>query len=234
MQLEKFKYKTEFHAHTKPASLCSEVTPEELIKFYKKAGYDSIILSNHLHTGMPEYGNKQKAIDIYKKDYYDAAEAGRKNNINVIFGCEIRFSEENDNDYLLFGIDPEFIDEAYDFLKGDFESFSKFFRNEHRLIIQAHPFRNGVTRADLSLIDGIEAFNMHPTHNSRIGLAAQYAAQNNLIVTSGTDFHNPGWEALTSILTEHRLENSHDAAAILKNRNYLIAFGNSPLLPYGI
>lgn len=234
MQLEKFTYKTEFHAHTTPASLCGEATPADLIELYEKAGYDTVILSNHLHTDMPAYGNKQKAVDIYKKDYYDAAEAGSKHNLNVILGCEIRFSNENENDYLLFGIDSEFIDEAYEFLEGDFETFSKAFRNENRLIIQAHPFRNRVTRADLSLIDGIEAFNMHPTHNSRIGLAAQYAAQNNLIVTAGTDFHNPGWEALASILTEKRLESSHDVVELLKSRQYLISLGSSILLPYGI
>ena len=35
------------HTHTSPASLCSHVSPEELVQLYKKAGFDAVMLSNH-------------------------------------------------------------------------------------------------------------------------------------------------------------------------------------------
>lgn len=53
------------------------------------------------------YDDRQKCIDTYLTDYKLAVETGKKYGINVILGCEIRFSE-NLNDYLLFGIDENF------------------------------------------------------------------------------------------------------------------------------
>ena len=49
------------------------------------------------------------------------------------------------------------------------------YKNEKNVILQAHPFRDGMVLANPVSIDGIEVFNFHINHNSRIGIAAQYA-----------------------------------------------------------
>ena len=36
---EEYRYKTELHAHTKPVSLCSEITPEEIVRAYYEYGW---------------------------------------------------------------------------------------------------------------------------------------------------------------------------------------------------
>ena len=180
MDVKKYMYRTELHAHTKPASMCAHVTADEVVRRYAEAGYDSIVICNHFFPGMPFADNKAKCIDAYMTDYYKAFETGEKLGIDVILGCEIRFSE-NINDYLLFGIDEDFFGWAYDILDDGVENFSRKFRSETTLLIQAHPFRDGMTKINPGLLDGIESFNLHPGHNSRIGFSSKYALENDFI-----------------------------------------------------
>lgn len=230
MNTEKYRYKTELHLHTSPASSCSEIPPEVAVKTYAKLGYDSIVVCNHFYDGMRFREDRQQCIDAYLADYDLALEAAEKYGINVILGCEIRFTE-NANDYLLFGIDREFLDIAYDSLDMGIEKFSKQFRGDGRLLIQAHPFRNGMTEVVPEYLDGIESFNMHPNHNSRVAFASKYAKNHNLIETAGTDFHHPGHEGMAALLTEAEIKTSRDIVDVLKNGSYLFEIGGSILIP---
>lgn len=71
----------------------------------------------HLHT-FPASAcgdvSPELAVKTYLLDYDEAVKTGEKYGINVILGCEIRFTE-NVNDYLLFGIDKVFFELAYAF-----------------------------------------------------------------------------------------------------------------------
>ena len=232
MKVEKYCFKTEFHAHTNPVSGCSEISPEVCVKNYADSGYNSIIISNHFSTGTKFYGEKEKCLDFYFSDFDKAKEEGEKCGINVILGCEIRFSE-NFNDYLLFGIDKNTLVNAYDYLELGIEKFSKDFRSEKTVILQAHPFRNGMTEVLPSLLDGIESFNMHPNHNSRVAMAAKYAEENNFLVSAGTDYHHLGHEGMVAVLSKTEIKDSFDAANLLKSRDYIFKIGKSIVLPYG-
>lgn len=109
--------------------------------------------------------------------------------------------------------------------------FSRQFRGENHLLIQAHPFRNGMTQISPEYLDGIETFNMHPNHNSRVALAAKYAKEHHLIPTTGTDFHHLGHEGLSALLTDTELKTSQDIVKTLKNRDYIFETGGSIVLP---
>lgn len=233
MELEKYTFKTELHAHTKPASECSQIYPEELVENYARLGYNSVVISNHFYSGMRYYGDKKKCIDAYLADFDLAADAGEKLGIHVILGCEIRFAE-NVNDYLLFGIDRDLLTEAYDYLDKDLAVFSKDFRREDRVLLQAHPFRNGMALADPAYLDGIETFNVHPGHNSRVAVAAKYAREHDFIVSAGTDYHHHGHEGLAGVLTPNVLKTSGDVALALRSRNYLLVVGGNIIFPYVI
>lgn len=230
MNLEQYKYKTELHLHTSPASTCSEIPPRDAVRIYKNLGYDSIVVSNHFDPNMPFLDNKQACIDRYLADYDEAVEEGLRCGLTVIFGCELRFFE-NQNDYLLFGIEPDILDMAFDYMPLGLEAFSKAFRNEKRLLIQAHPFRNHIIQMDPALLDGMETFNMHPNHNSRVAFAARYAREHGLIPTVGSDFHHPGQEGVCSLLTKEKLLTSHDIVTLLKSRDYLFEICGSIILP---
>ncbi len=232
MNIKDYKFRTELHAHTNPASPCSNFTPEEVVQRYAEIGFDSIVISNHFYPGIRFPDDKEKCVTEYLKDFYEAKEAGEKYGINVIFGCELRFTE-NINDYLIFGIDPDFAKLAFDSMPIGLESFSKSFKNDGTLIIQAHPFRDGMTEMPAELLDGIEVFNLHPGQNSRVGLAAKYAKKHNMLVTCGTDFHHEGHQGMTALLTKTVMKSSHDITKVLKSRDYLIEIGGCAVLPYG-
>ena len=232
MDIKQYKFKTELHAHTSPASQCSQIPPEDEVKTYAALGYDSIVISNHFGAYMPFADNKQKAIDFFLNDYDIAVKCGKKYGINVILGCEMRF-RENINDYLLFGIDREFLYDAYDYVDKGIAEFSKFFRNENRVLLQAHPFRDGMSLADPQYLDGIETYNMHPGHNSRIAVAVKYANEHDFIVSAGTDYHHPGHEGLASLLSKTEIKDSFDLARVMRSRDYLLGINNNRILPYG-
>ena len=99
------------------------------------------------------------------------------------------------------------------------------------MILQAHPFRNGMEHVDPALLDGIEAFNMHPGHNSRVAIAAKYAKKEGLLMTAGTDYHHPGHEGCAAILTREPLKDSHDIVKVLKAKDYILEVGGCVVLP---
>lgn len=231
MDVTQYKYKTELHLHTSPASGCSEVSVQDAVEIYSRLGYHSVVLTNHFYPGMRFLEDKAKCIESYLEDYDLAVKLGQKYGINVILGCEMRFTE-NTNDYLLFGIDKVFLDTAYESLRLGIAEFSKQFRNEERMIIQAHPFRNGMTEVAAEYLDGIEGFNMHPGHNSRNGFAAKYAKEHGLLITAGTDFHHYGHEGLSALLTKTVMKDSFDIVRVLKNGDYLLEISGSILVPY--
>ena len=230
MNIEHYRFKTELHLHTSPASSCSDIPPQQAVDIYKELGYDSIVVCNHFSPGMPFREDKQKCLDNYLADYDKTVEAGLKCGLNVILGCEIRFTE-NVNDYLLFGIEKTTLDFAYDYIEKGIEAFSRDFRSASQLIVQAHPFRNNMNRIDPGLLDGMETFNMHPNHKSRVALAAKYAREHGLIPTAGTDFHHLGHEGICSLLTKSELKTSHDIVDVLKSGDYLFEIGGSIVLP---
>lgn len=216
-------YKTELHTHTNPVSGCSDIEAKQLVKIYKEKGYDSVVLTNHFTTQLKGVTAEEK-VNWYLEDYYECFEAGKLIDINVILGAEIRFTENN-NDYLVYGICPEDLIDMYNMLSYGIDRFYQEYKNENNIIIQAHPFRDGMQSVKKESLDGIEVFNMHPHHNSRIGLAAKYAYENDMIATCGGDFHHYGHECLCGILTEKPLENSYDVSKVLKRRDYNITIG---------
>lgn len=221
--MEKF-YKTELHTHTKPVSGCSDIEAEQLVKIYKEKGYDGVVLTNHF-TRCLQGETVEEKIKWYLEDYYKCYEEGKLIDLNVILGAELRFTENN-NDYLIFGICPEDLIQIYEMLPYGIDRFYKECKNEKNIIIQAHPFRDGMESVKRESLDGIEVFNMHPNHNSRIGLAAKYANENNMIATCGSDFHHHGQECLCGIITKKQLRNSYDVANVLKAGDYNMAIGN--------
>lgn len=222
-------YKTELHTHTNPVSGCSEIEAKQLANIYKENGYDSIVLTNHFAIDTQGETIEEK-IKWYLDDYYKCSEQGALIGLNVILGAEIRFTE-NYNDYLVFGICPDDLFKAYKLLPYGIDNFYREFKTQKNIIIQAHPFRGGMQTVKTESLDGIEVFNMHPNHNSRIGLAAKYACENGMIATCGSDFHHYGQECLCGILTEKPLIDSYNVAKVLLSGQYRMCIGDFLVMP---
>ena len=224
---EQYKYKTELHAHTFPVSSCSEISAEDAVFAYARAGVSSLAVTNHLGGWVrTEYSAKD-----YLADYYRALEAGEKYGVNVILGAELRF-DSSPNDYLIYGIDENDIDTLAYYTAFDIETLYREFKTDRNLIIQAHPFRNGMVRVPSEFIDGIEAFNLHPNHNSRVGMAARYAREEKLLLSCGTDYHHKNHEALALVRTKNPLKDSFEVADVLKSKDFLFDFSGNIVFPY--
>ena len=200
---EDYKNIIELHCHSAGISRCSDINAPDLIRYYKEAGYRGLVITNHFYPWMPK---NSKAYEKYKEDYIDEyrflSSIGENAGIKVYLGMEICF-KENQNDYLLYGIDEDFVSA----LPRDFDTLEEFIpfvrQYEDVIVIQAHPFRNGMVIKDSELLDGIEVYNLHPNHNSRVGLGAKYAEMENFeICTCGSDFHHIGQHALVGLMTK--------------------------------
>lgn len=223
--IEEYPYKTELHCHTSGASACSQITVSEMVITYKYAGYSGITLTNHFQPYLQTRLGYKKYVDNYIAEYHKLREKGESEGIKVYLGMEIRF-EENDNDYLVYGIDEDFIRLGVSQKMKTLSDFVSASKSEKNLIIQAHPFRNGMTLMPSELLDGIEVYNLHPNHNSRVGFAAKYAEEIKGVFTCGTDFHHTGQGALTALLTRSIPKDSFDLVNYIKNEP-IYKVGNS-------
>lgn len=227
---KEYKFKSELHTHTSPASICSEISPEKLVEIYKLNGYDSVTVTNHFTYDCAHGENAESYYKTFLDDFRRCLECGEKVGLNIIFGAEIRFSE-NSNDYLIYGICPEDMPKIRDLLPYGIDSFYREFKNDKNVIIQAHPFRDNISRANPESLDGIEIFNMHPNHNSRVAFAAIHALKNNLIPVCGTDFHHPGQECLSAVYTKEKITDSYQLAKAIKSQEYIMEIGGFKILP---
>ncbi len=229
--LSQYKYQIELHAHTYPVSGCSQVTPRDMVETYKNLGYHGVVITNHL---MYEYNGyaKEEYMDAFMGDYEQAKKYGDEVGLKVYLGAEIRFTEW-DNDYLIFGINKEMLSEIYDLLPYGIENFRKTYVMPDSVFIQAHPMREGMKLYDPSLLDGMEVFNLHPNHNSKVGLASVYAKENKIpIIIAGSDFHHPNrnHEGVSALRGAYLPEDSFELAKLLKDGDYVLEIGRNNIV----
>ncbi|MBP3436252.1 MAG: PHP domain-containing protein [Clostridia bacterium] len=229
--LSEYPYRIELHAHTSPASSCSEITPQELVATYKGLVYDAVVITNHF-LYQSDGRDKEDYINEFLKDFEEAQAIGEEQGVTIYLGAEIRFTENN-NDYLIFGVNKELLWEIYDLLPNGIENFRKRYAMPESVFVQAHPKRNGMQPVDPALLDGIEVFNMHPNHNSRVGIAAMYAKEHHIsIVTAGSDFHhrNQNHEGVSSLRSAVLPKDSFELAKLLKSGDYLLEIGRNNII----
>ena len=230
-ELAQYKYKIELHCHTSPASPCADFSPEDVIATYKELGYDGVVITNHYNLdNSTAYPTEEAYLDTFFDDYARACKAGEALGITVCFGLELRFPE-NFNDYLVYGIDPEEARKLFPYVRdGSFEDFRKNYKGDY-VLVQAHPYRDHMIPADKALLDGVELMNLHPNHNSRIGITAKMAREIDGIVTSGSDFHHPGQAGLGGMFTKVLPRDTKAVRDILRSGDYLLNLGGYPAIP---
>ena len=216
------QFKTELHAHTSEVSPCGHVTAPEVADRFIKEGYSSLVITNHYSAYIINNltGTWREKMDYYMHPYYLMREhAGDR--LHVILGCELRF-EGNINDYLIYGITEEFLRENPDLHKMSLRSFAPLARENGFLVVQAHPFRNGIEIVSPELLDGMETFNGTPTYDGRNLIADAWAKRYNLLRTSGSDFHNPDQFGTGGILTSAAIRTGEELVAVLKSGDYTL------------
>lgn len=225
-----YPYRIELHAHTKPVSPCSEIPPADLVQAYIDQGFHAVVITNHFNLSDMKGLPKEEGLDYYLSGYKEAKKAAEGTGLKVFLGTEIRFNE-HPNEYLIFGVDRQVLSECYDYLDKGFAAYRAEVELPNSVLVQAHPFRDRMVRREPELMDGIEVFNMHPGHNSRVAQAAKLAASiPGCIKTVGTDFHHPGHEGLCALRVRQMPETSFDIASILRSGDYAFEIGGDTIL----
>lgn len=229
---EQYKYRIEMHAHTLPISRCSELWPEDMAKIHAQKGYHGVVLANHFIYEEMQGMTREEAVDRYIGNYEEVKAAGEKYGVKVFLAAEIRFTE-NTNDYLVYGVNRDILLTCYDYLPKGVECFRKEVKLPNSLFIQAHPFRNGCVAVAPELLDGVETLNMHPHHNSRVGLALKFAKENQINITvAGTDLHHPNQkhEAVSGLRSRFLPEDTFDIVKMLRAGDYIFELGEQALV----
>lgn len=190
--MNKFLY--EMHFHTKDTSNCAKVKAKDSVEEYIKAGYDGIVVTDHLSPSTyMKYGREllpwKKKVDFFLRGYKAALKTA-DGRIPVLLGMELRFrTSEGDNDYLVYGITEEFLYNTPELLNMNIKTFYEAAHKNGFLVFQAHPFRVGMKVTNPKFLDGVEIFNGNPRHNSSNDIAEAWAKKYDLMVTSGSDYH---------------------------------------------
>lgn len=227
-----FLYET--HLHTMEGSACGKVSGREYVQFYKDAGYDGIIITDHFFGGncRPDRDLPwEEWVNQYCSGYEAAKEEGDKIGLKVFFGLEERFNtngEFNADEWLIYGLDKEYLlshPEMRTWTRAD------YLKNVHAAggcCVQAHPFRdrNYVDAFRLSLgVDAIEGYNSNNKIEADV-LANLYAKKHNLVMVAGGDVHFCGHvppEKMAGVEFEKPLESIHDyVQAILERKPFTL------------
>lgn len=189
------KYLIETHCHTDETSNCGKMAAAEAVRYYQSLGYDGLLITDHLHNytfrtlkkSIPDPTWEEK-IEYFLKGYEAALEEAKKvENFRVYLGAELRF-DENDNDFIILGLDREKLLKLNGIIEMKPEKGLKLLKSLDCGIIQAHPFRNDCVVMKPGILDGIEVFN-GSRNESRNDIAFEWAKKFGYIMTSGSDFH---------------------------------------------
>ena len=124
--------------------------------------------------------------------YYKCKAKGDEVGLKVLFGAELKLSDEvNHPEFLLYGLSEQDFLDTYPLFNETQETVFKFCEEKDIVMVQAHPLREeqGYALANLRFMHGIEIFNPHRLFDPRFPKTTAIAEENNKIKTSGGDFH---------------------------------------------
>jgi hypothetical protein len=220
-------FKTELHCHSNDISACARVDADIIIEKFTSAGYSTLVLANHFNSSTYTH-NKCESWNEWIDKYigaYNLLKEKAKGKLNILLGMELR-TNENINDYLVFGVTEKFLRENENIFKMNIRDVHKLTSENGMLLIQAHPFRDSMTVTNPKALDGVEVFNGHMGHDSRNDIAEAWANKFSLIKTSGTDFHYADVPANAGILTENEITTMDELVDVLKSGNYELVKAN--------
>ena len=210
-------FKIETHLHTLPVSSCAFFQPEEMIRFYHEAGYDTVFVSDHFsphHFAKLEGLSWEEKIDLLYDSFLRARAEGEARGITVLFSPELSL---HGNHYLLYHATPEWLKSREDVFDMTVEEFSRHARENGVTVVQAHPFRDGKCTPQPAYVDGIEAVNSNPRHENFDEKAFAVAKEWNLPVSAGSDAHRAEDIAGAAMLSPHPIRTVDEYLALLKS-----------------
>ena len=179
-----------------------------------------MVLTNHYTEKiLTSAGNSwEERAEFYLSDYVRMCDYA-KGDLHILLGMELSFNDRN-NDYLIFGLNEAFVRETPNLFEMSLKTFFPLAKENGFLVVQAHPFRNGMEIANPEYLDGYEVYNGYPYHDSRNDVALEWCRKYHKMPTSGTDFHHAGTGTVGGIVTEEPILCMKQLTDILRRRAY--------------
>ena len=209
--------KWELHLHTAPTSPCGRVPAAEGIAAFAASGYGGVVVTDHYNDYVMDQltGTDAEKVETWLAGYRAAREAGERWGLRVLFGLEAHSAEHPCNDFLIFGAEPNFVQENPRLYELPLPELQALCHRYGALLIQAHPFRSMCALAELSALDGVEVYNGHPSAANHMDKTYDIVKKNNLITTCGTDFHELKNAGKAAVLLPERVGSSKRFADML-------------------
>lgn len=172
-----------------------------MARAYAAGGYAGIIVSDHFYYGNTAVDRSlpwRDWVERYCLGYEHARAEGERLGLQVFFAWE---STYQGNDFLVYGLDREWLLAHPEIKDASIPEQYELVHLNGGMIIHAHPYRQAhyIERVRLfpEYVDGVEIINVsnsdtkvhclgHPEYNE---MAAAYAREHHLPVTSGSDQH---------------------------------------------
>ncbi|MCL1951251.1 MAG: PHP domain-containing protein [Oscillospiraceae bacterium] len=183
----------EMHIHTSEVSPCAQCSAAEAVRRCVSKGYDGMVVTDHCNEDasraiLGELAPWPARVEGFLRGYEAAKEAAPAGFL-VLLGMELRFMGRGSSEYLVYGFDEQFLYDNEGIDRLDIQRFSQIARENGLLVVQAHPFRWGMTITRASFLDGMEVYNGNAHHQSHNDFAALWARRHGLLPLSGSDYH---------------------------------------------
>lgn len=220
--------KLETHAHCRGASICADITEEQLISTYKQLNYDAVILTNHINWGWETYpandykGRVEYFLNVFKK----VKKLGQKENIKVFLGAEVVTLTETNihQEFLIVGFNEDFLFNCNLVNTCNQKKLFDIANKNELFMWQSHPFRTGEETGNPEYMHGAEAFNGHFHHDNFNEKAKDFCLNNKIKMISGSDCHHVGQPILGGINLPNGISSEKQLARYLLNNQPKLLF----------
>ncbi len=211
-------FKMETHLHTAEVSPCSRLSAAEMVELYRRAGYRTVMISDHFQQDYLErvFGKVpwEAAVDGFLSGYRAAVKAAAGSGMHILLSAEVQFTG-CPNHYLLYGFDREFLVNCPDLLTMGIEAFYPYARERGVTVVQAHPLRDCVCTPTPAYVDGFEGHNSNPRHRNFDDDVAAIAREYGKPLTAGSDAHRLEDVALSGVLSRREICTVQDYVDLL-------------------
>ncbi len=211
------------HVHTAETSPCGRVPAAQTVDYYAAHGYAGLVITDHLHQEFLNKAGKEGdwdlIVDRYMAGFTAAKKRGDEIGFDVIFGVEMRFTDNN-NDYLVYGLDEAWL-RAHPYVIC--RTAREFFRKYHTevLVMHAHPFRDGNETVFTDAVHGIELINTNARHDNFTEKAVSlYRAHPEYYLQAGSDMHRADDRCRAGIMVNRPIHDSFEYADLIRSGDY--------------
>lgn len=217
------------HCHTAEVSACAKGTAVEIIDFYKKAGYDGVVITDHFLNGSNRIDKTlpwEERIYLMEEGYRRAAERGKEVGIDVFYAWEYSF---RGTDFLIYGLDTQWLLDHPKYEEATLNEVADLAHERGAFVAHAHPFREAFYIDMIRLlprhVDAVETLNACRTdfENDK---ADEYADNYGLLKICGSDNHSGFRDKVAVLEIPERAKSIFDIIEAIKANKHTIGLYN--------